>query len=130
MVASAPITSQSTRPCPCDRMAGFTQALAAAAKSLVRHGYLDDKGVLKHDGAEAGDVGGEGLARQVGPGMDVQRDLHVVGPKVEALLRPRQHRLVVVVDQQLVLWRGQRRVLGPLLHIGHPWDQLQPAPRW
>ena len=32
---------------------------------------LDDEGILKDDGAEAGDVGGEGLARQVGPGVDV-----------------------------------------------------------
>lgn len=66
---------------------------------------LDDKGVLEDDGAEAGDVGGEGLAREVGPGVDVQDHLHVAGPKVEAVLRSREHGLVVVVHEQLVLGR-------------------------
>lgn len=63
--------AHSVRCCAYDRKASFTGALRNRAKSMAYQGYLDDKGILKHDGAEAGDVGGEGLARQVGPGMDV-----------------------------------------------------------
>ena len=78
---------------------------------------------------EPGDEAGESLAGQPGVAVDVQVHLEVVGPAVELLLRARQDRFVVVVVQQAVLVAAQRARRGPLLHVDHPGDQLQPVPR-
>ena len=48
---------------------------------------------------------------------------------VHFVLRPRQQRFVVVVDQQTVLRRRQRRVRGPRLHVCHARDELEAIPR-
>ncbi len=49
--------------------------------------------------------------------------------RVMPVLRPSEHGLVVVVGQQLVLGAGQRAIARPLLDVGYPRDQLQPAAR-
>lgn len=46
-----------------------------------RRPYLNHKCVFKDNSPQARGVGGEGLARQVGPSMDVQVNLHVIRPK-------------------------------------------------
>ena len=92
--------------------------------------YLDHKSILKHDSAQARNVGRKCLPCQEGPGVNVKVNLHVVGAKEEPVLRPREHRLVIVVGQQSVFCCGQRGILGPLLHIGHSGYQLQSAPCW
>lgn len=95
---------------------------------LRGNAHLDDKCILKNHSSQPWDVGGEGLPGQVRPRMDVQVDLHVVGPKIELVLRPREHRLVIVVRQQPMLCAAQGCILRPLLHVCHPGDQLEPVP--
>lgn len=61
-----------------------------------------------------------------------QQHPHLEVPRtpVKPLLRPRQHRLVVVRAEQPVLCGRQRPHPRPLINVGNPWNELQPLPSW
>lgn len=56
--------------------------------------------------------------------------LQVPRPPVKPLLWSSQHRLVIVVTQQLMLRGCQRPNFGPFVHICHPGNQLESFTGW